>query len=271
MAAAAPPTLPLPTSRSWQRLCAVRWGALIGVAIVHAAGLLALTGVGEPRPSAPPQPPVAVMVDFVAPAPPSPELAPPRPPQPAPPPPAKQPEAQPQTESSAPKPTTEPPVPRPPRESPAPKPPTVQEASSAAPSEPSSAASVAPADASPSAVGAQEAQAPISAPPPSKNGPEGAGLPTISASADAAYLNNPRPAYPTISRRRGEEGRVVLKVLVSSNGRPDVVEVAESSGHPRLDEAARKAVHAWRFVPARRGEEAVDSWLRVPIVFRLEE
>lgn len=63
----------------------------------------------------------------------------------------------------------------------------------------------------------------------------------------------------------------MLKVLVLSNGRPDVVEIAESSGHPRLDEAARKAVRNWRFVPARRGEEAVDSWLRVPIVFHLEE
>jgi protein TonB len=96
-------------------------------------------------------------------------------------------------------------------------------------------------------------------------------LATIAARADPAYLNNPPPAYPRLSRRRGEEGEVILRVRVLQNGRADVVEIAESSSHPRLDEAAREAVRGWRFVPARRGESPVDSWLRVPIVFRLEE
>lgn len=90
------------------------------------------------------------------------------------------------------------------------------------------------------------------------------------ASFDAAYLNNPPPQYPRASRRRGEEGRVVLRVRVLSNGSADAVKIAESSGYPRLDDAARDTVRAWRFVPAGQGEVKVESWLKVPIVFRLE-
>lgn len=87
---------------------------------------------------------------------------------------------------------------------------------------------------------------------------------------DADYLHNPTPEYPAAARRRGEEGRVMLRVRVLASGRPADIEVVESSTHPRLDRAARAAVASWRFEPARQGGQAVDSWLRVPIVFRLE-
>ncbi|NMG74859.1 energy transducer TonB [Aromatoleum diolicum] len=94
--------------------------------------------------------------------------------------------------------------------------------------------------------------------------------PLLAARFDPAYLQNPAPAYPKVSRRRGEEGKVMLRVRVLGDGRADTVEIAESSGHPRLDEAARETVRGWRFVPARTGDTSIDSWLRVPIVFRLE-
>lgn len=86
---------------------------------------------------------------------------------------------------------------------------------------------------------------------------------------NAAYLNNPAPAYPPLSRRFREEGKVMLRVRVSAEGQPLAVALAQSSGHPRLDEAARKTVLGWRFVPARRGEQPVAAWVRVPIVFQL--
>jgi protein TonB len=47
------------------------------------------------------------------------------------------------------------------------------------------------------------------------------------------------------------------------------VELRESSGHPRLDDAAAAAVRRWRFVPARRGEQPVGAWVLVPISFNL--
>jgi len=95
-------------------------------------------------------------------------------------------------------------------------------------------------------------------------------LETTPARFDAAYLRNPAPAYPAVSRRRGEQGEVVLRVKVLRNGRAETIEVAKSSGHPRLDRAAAQAVRDWRFEAARRGDETIDSWIRVPVVFRLE-
>jgi periplasmic protein TonB len=94
--------------------------------------------------------------------------------------------------------------------------------------------------------------------------------PVTAARFDADYLANPKPVYPVASRRLGEEGKVVLRVKVSHGGTPMVLEIKQSSGFPRLDEAARSAVEHWRFVPARRGDEAVESWVSVPIVFSLQ-
>ena len=92
----------------------------------------------------------------------------------------------------------------------------------------------------------------------------------IAARFDADYLSNPKPVYPVGSRRLGEEGTVLLRVKVSPGGTPINVEIKRSCGFPRLDEAARLAVEQWRFVPARRGDEAVESWVSVPIVFSLQ-
>lgn len=87
---------------------------------------------------------------------------------------------------------------------------------------------------------------------------------------DADYLHNPKPNYPPASRRLGEEGKVVLRVQVGAGGEAGKVEVKTTSGFARLDAAAQDAVARWRFVPARRGDEAVAAWVLVPITFSLE-
>ena len=87
---------------------------------------------------------------------------------------------------------------------------------------------------------------------------------------DAAYLQNPRPVYPPLSRRLGEQGKVLLRVRVGRQGQAVAVDLEKSSNFERLDEAARQVVARWRFVPARRGEETVEATVIVPIVFRLE-
>jgi periplasmic protein TonB len=86
----------------------------------------------------------------------------------------------------------------------------------------------------------------------------------------AAYLQNPLPRYPMEARRAGEQGTVTLRVLVSREGAAARVELDKSSGSPHLDAAARETVKAWRFTPARRGADAIESWMVVPVVFRLE-
>jgi protein TonB len=62
---------------------------------------------------------------------------------------------------------------------------------------------------------------------------------------------------------------VVLRVLVGYDGTARQILLHQSSGHKVLDEAARKAVITWRFLPARRGDTPVESWVDIPIRFDL--
>jgi protein TonB len=85
----------------------------------------------------------------------------------------------------------------------------------------------------------------------------------------AAYLNNPAPTYPPLSRRTGEQGRVLLKVLVSENGLAESVQLDSSSGYEKLDRAAMEAVKKWSFVPAKRSNQPVSAYVLVPVKFSL--
>ncbi len=96
-------------------------------------------------------------------------------------------------------------------------------------------------------------------------------LPLSLPSERAAYLNNPPPAYPAISRRLGEQGRVVIRVYIDERGMPVEAHWAQISGYSRLDQAAMDAVMAWRYVPAKRGEVPVAMWFNVPIAFDLKQ
>lgn len=86
----------------------------------------------------------------------------------------------------------------------------------------------------------------------------------------ADYLENRPPAYPALSRRLGEQGRVILRVLVNTGGSADEIQIRESSGHARLDKAARDTVRGWRFAPARRGATPEPAWVLIPVSFKLE-
>ena len=87
---------------------------------------------------------------------------------------------------------------------------------------------------------------------------------------DAAYLQNPEPSYPLLSKRLGEEGRVLLRVFVNPEGQPEQVEIRQSSGFARLDQAALGTVRRWRFSPARRGSERLAAWVLIPLRFQLD-
>ena len=117
------------------------------------------------------------------------------------------------------------------------------------------------------------ANAPVASPPDVKPAPPAppAEAPVVQARFDADYLKNPAPPYPPLSRRMGEEGKVILRVSVNPQGGADQVEIRSSSGSQRLDESAVNAVKHWKFIPAKRGDSAVQSWVLVPIVFKLEQ
>ena len=79
-----------------------------------------------------------------------------------------------------------------------------------------------------------------------------------------------KPHYPYSARRRGIEGTVVLKVLVTEQGLVEVVQVERSAGHADLDQSAVEAVRRWRFQPARRhGGEPVAMWVLIPVQYKL--
>lgn len=130
-------------------------------------------------------------------------------------------------------------------------------AGASSPAAPASQAAAAPASA---AAGSATATAAAS--------PAPARIELPSSSAD--YLNNPRPAYPGLSKRLGEEGKVVLRVLIEADGSASKAEIRSSSGYDRLDQAALQTVLRWRYLPGKRGGVAEAMWFNVPINFVLE-
>ena len=83
-------------------------------------------------------------------------------------------------------------------------------------------------------------------------------------------FTNLAPRYPESARKQGQEGLVVLRVVVDRTGRPMSVDVKRGSGFSLLDEAAVQAVRRWRFAPARAGSLGIDSTVEIPIRFRLD-
>jgi protein TonB len=73
-----------------------------------------------------------------------------------------------------------------------------------------------------------------------------------------------------MSRRLGEQGKVLVRVYIDANGQPQRAELKQSSGYERLDETALNTVLKWRYLPGKRNGLAEAMWLQVPLEFRLE-
>lgn len=80
---------------------------------------------------------------------------------------------------------------------------------------------------------------------------------------------NPKPAYPSIARRNGWEGEVLVELRVSENGRVLDARVVESSGFPVLDRQAVDALSKWRFHPGTRGGTPFETSVMIPVRFQL--
>ncbi|WP_347903176.1 energy transducer TonB [Pseudomonas purpurea] len=216
-----------------------REGILLGVLALLVHGAVIYWVNQQPTPALPVVPPETppMTIEFSRPAPPVVE---PPPPQPAPP--VVEPPP-PVVDELAAKP---PPKPRPKpviKQAPIPAPKAVEQP----PATPQPAAPVA-------------APAPVAPPAPA---------PVTPASANAAYLKNPAPEYPSLAQRRGWEGTVLLRVQVLASGKPGEIQIQKSSGRQQLDDAALTAVKRWSFVPAKQGDVAQDGWVSVPIDFKI--
>jgi len=108
--------------------------------------------------------------------------------------------------------------------------------------------------------------APVSAAPPAPPAPPRIQLPD----SNADYLNNRPPAYPPLSRRLGEQGKVMVRVFIDVDGKAKQAEIRTSSGYDRLDQAALRTVQEWTYVPGKVNGEAKAMWFNVPINFVLE-
>ena len=89
-------------------------------------------------------------------------------------------------------------------------------------------------------------------------------------SSDADYLNNPKPPYPPLSKRMGEQGKVVIRTLIGVDGMAQEASIHKSSGFDRLDQAALTTARKWRYVPGKRAGVAEAMWFNVPFTFVLE-
>ncbi len=84
------------------------------------------------------------------------------------------------------------------------------------------------------------------------------------------YLQPPRPEYPALSRRMGEEGTVMLRILINERGRAERADIHKSSGVPRLDDAARQAALRAVFKPYTENGRPVPVYAILPISFQLD-
>ncbi|MFT3819351.1 MAG: energy transducer TonB [Rubrivivax sp.] len=89
-------------------------------------------------------------------------------------------------------------------------------------------------------------------------------------SSAVQYLVPPPLEYPRASRREREEGEVLVRVLIDEGGLPRQVEVARSSGFPRLDAAAVTAARKAKFKPHIDAGRAVEAWATISLTFALE-
>lgn len=219
---------------------ATRW---LGIAFVLAVHGLAVWALMAHRLLPMPAEAVTLMVNFIAP--------------PAP-------------QQAAPKPAQKPPEPKRPEPKPKPIPKKVPKQLPTQPSRQLVAEAPVFSPAEPVAASAPPAPPPLEVAPPAPAMPLSAGPVALGGELSVVCPARRPPAYPALSRRLGETGKVVLRVTLDESGRVAKATVDRSSGFARLDEAALAAVRNWRCTPALRNGRPVEATAVQPFNFVLE-
>jgi len=115
-----------------------------------------------------------------------------------------------------------------------------------------------------------EIEVPVDEPAPNAISAQASDSPPVGETANMKVNRRVDPVYPAGSRRDGEQGTGMFKVLVDEKGHPLDVQVLKSSGFPRLDNAALEAIRKWVFSPAMQNGQGVQSWTRVQVAFQLQ-
>ena len=117
------------------------------------------------------------------------------------------------------------------------------------------------AEAAPVATAAPTAPAAPSPTPPAPATPR-----TVSS---VEYIKAPQLIYPNLSRRLGESGTVVLRILINEKGLPEQILIQKSTGYNNLDEAGRQAAQRALFKPMIENGKPVPVYVLVPLTFQL--
>lgn len=99
---------------------------------------------------------------------------------------------------------------------------------------------------------------------------KGEALSRLNSTEGPSILELIKPLYPSLARRLGKEGTVLLRIHIDELGRPVKVDIIKKAGFG-LDEAALNAIKLSRFRPAIRDGIPVSSVVIVPVRFVLEK
>lgn len=102
--------------------------------------------------------------------------------------------------------------------------------------------------------------APVPTPEPSPRAPE---------YTEAEALDHIKPSIPDSLRTDVLDATVIAEFIVSAEGTPASVKITQSSGNPDLDDLALKTARQWRFKPATRDGQPVESTVRLHIEFQV--
>ncbi|EFK12222.1 TonB-dependent receptor [delta proteobacterium NaphS2] len=84
-------------------------------------------------------------------------------------------------------------------------------------------------------------------------------------------LGQALPPYPRVARRRGIEGWVKVRFLITKDGKVRNLSVIEESPAGVFHKTVLRTVPEWRFRPARKQGEPVDVWVEQTINFKLDQ
>jgi periplasmic protein TonB len=97
-------------------------------------------------------------------------------------------------------------------------------------------------------------------------------LPVLKAAKpDPRYAAKLQPEYPPSRARDGMEGSVTVKVRIGTDGRVTAVEIVRSDHEDFSRVTEDAALRKWRFIPATRDGEAVESWKEMTVRFQIPD
>lgn len=76
-------------------------------------------------------------------------------------------------------------------------------------------------------------------------------------------------SYPSLAKRSGVEGKVIVNVLIGINGKAEKMEIVESNPEGVFEDAALKSLKYWQFRPGIKDGELVPTWVLIPVTFKL--